>query len=291
MKADLQSLYHAALFQAFGKDIEVLDAQIQTGGCINTAAKLITPEGPLLLKWNTHASQDFGWEERGLSLLASSGSVHCPHVYYQGRFEDTSFILMEYLAHAYPSSANFADLGHQIARLHQHSASFFGLAYDNVIGSLAQKNEPKKDWLSFFIENRLHVQAGLALYKGLVDQAWLERFKSLYPLLTDFFPYEPPALLHGDLWSGNILFSTDARFYLIDPAVYYGHREMELAFTKLFGGFEASFYQAYEDTFPLAPEFDNRIDVYNLYPLLVHANLFGASYLRGVEKVLERFGI
>lgn len=291
MKADLQGLYHAALFQAFGKEIEVLEAQIQTGGCINTAAKLMTPEGPFLLKWNTRAERDFEWEEMGLSLLASSDAVHCPQVFFQGSFEDTHFILMEFVAHGYPSSSHFADLGHQLARLHQQSQPYYGLDYDNVIGSLAQKNEPKKDWYSFFIENRLQVQAGLAFYKGLVDQQWLERFKNLYPLLADFFPDEPPALLHGDLWSGNILFSSDGRFYLIDPAVYFGHREMELAFTKLFGGFDPAFYQAYNEAFPLAPGFEQRLDVYNLYPLLVHANLFGASYLRGVEKVLERFGI
>jgi fructosamine-3-kinase len=287
--ADQHEFYRQVIFTAIGKEADILEVRFQSGGCISTAALLITSFGHFFLKWNTLNQSIFEAEESGLTLLRNSCAVKIPEVYAVGRINDLSFILMEFLEHGNADHLSYEQLGRNLAALHANSSEFFGLSEDNYIGSLDQKNEPKNDWLTFFIENRLNVQAGLAYYNGLVDKDWLQRFKSIYPYLEDFFPNEQPSLLHGDLWSGNIHAGPNGDFYLIDPAVYFGHREAELAFTELFGGFQPHFYGAYHEVFPLQPGYSQRKDVYNLYPLLVHANLFGASYLRGVERVIERF--
>jgi fructosamine-3-kinase len=285
----LAELYQSALFYALGKEVEVLEARFQTGGCISTAARLITDHGEFFIKWNTLQTEMFEAEAKGLALLHRSGTVHCPEVLHVGKYEDMAYILMEFIRPGRAIPTDFAALGRQLAALHRIHQANFGLDHDNFIGRLEQRNTFTQDWLSFFIENRLQVQAGLAFYKGLVDQKWLDRFKSLYPHLQDFFPSEPSALLHGDLWSGNIHFGEQGHFYLIDPAVYFGHREMEIAFTRLFGGFDEAFYRGYQEAYPLAPGFEDRVEIYNLYPLLVHANLFGASYLHGIDRLLSRF--
>lgn len=130
---------------------------------------------------------------------------------------------------------------------------------------------------------------GKAYFDKLIPLEFLKKFQSLYPKLESLFPKEKPSLLHGDLWSGNVLCGPDGKPCLIDPAIYYGHREMDLAFSRLFGGFDSKFYEAYESILPLEPGFESRIAVYNLYPLLVHLNLFGTAYLPGIEKTLNRF--
>ena len=129
----------------------------------------------------------------------------------------------------------------------------------------------------------------LAIQNGLVSSNFIERYRNFYKLIPDLLPADQPALLHGDLWSGNVMVGGDGKVCLIDPAVYYGHREIELAFTQLFGGFDHEFYRSYQSTYPLEAGFDQRVDIYNMYPLMVHVNLFGTSYLSGVERVLKRY--
>ena len=132
-------------------------------------------------------------------------------------------------------------------------------------------------------------QAGLALYKGLLSKSMYDALLRMRTRLPNLIPHERPALLHGDLWSGNVLATEHNQPALIDPAVYYGFREAELAFTRLFAGFDDRFYQAYNEAFPLIDGFEERVALYNLYPLLVHVNLFGAGYVSGVERILKQF--
>ena len=161
--------------------------------------------------------------------------------------------------------------------------------HSNYIGRLPQRNAFEETWVDFFIEHRLEVQLGLAIYNGHVDSFYADRFRSIYAVLPDEFPDERPCLLHGDLWSGNVMIGPKGEPVILDPAVFYGHREAELAFTRMFGGFDPYFYSAYNEATPLEVGFESRIDLYNLYPLLVHVNLFGTSYLSGVERTLKRF--
>ena len=132
-------------------------------------------------------------------------------------------------------------------------------------------------------------QLQMATDSGKLGAGTVTSFNAMYKELPDIFPDEPPSLLHGDLWGGNYFFDQDGKATIYDPAVYYGHREIELAFTHLFGGFPSNFYSAYEETYPLSFGFSKRKDIYNLYPLLVHTNLFGGSYARQVESIVRQF--
>jgi protein-ribulosamine 3-kinase len=183
----------------------------------------------------------------------------------------------------------WAQTGRGLAQLHQHSAGEFGLDHDNYIGSLNQYNQKETDWVEFFVNQRLQNQLRMCSDHGHADAGLLRMFDRLFPKLEQYFPHEPPALLHGDLWSGNYLCGNKGAAYLVDPAVYYGHREMDLAMSLLFGGFDREMYHAYHEVFPLENGWKERVDLCNLYPLLVHVNLFGGSYISQVRAILKRF--
>ncbi len=174
-------------------------------------------------------------------------------------------------------------LGEGLAAVHRHTSPTFGWPEDNWIGSLPQPNGPLTDGVAFFAERRLQEQARTqpASVRRAVD--------AVCRRLPDLLPDEPPALVHGDLWGGNWTAGADGRPWIYDPAVHYGFREAELAFTRLFGGFPASFHEAYATVLPLENGFDDRIDLWNLYPLLVHANLFGGGYGARAEGIARRY--
>ncbi len=289
--ADYTSFFESVLFEAFGKDIEVSKYQFLGGGCINNAVKLETAIGKFFLKWNDSKQSEemFEAEACGLNLLADKQLMAIPEVIKYGCNDGKAYLLLEFIQSAYRQRNYWRHLGEQLAELHRNTHGSFGLHFNNFIGALPQSNEYMSSWIDFFIEKRLKVQAGLAYYNGLVGKDLLKKFEKLYEKLPSLLPEEQPALLHGDLWSGNVMVNSQGLPCLIDPAVYYGNREIELAFTQLFGGFDNDFYQAYQAAFPLLPDFDERVEIYNLYPLLVHVNLFGGSYLSGVERVLKRY--
>lgn len=221
--------------------------------------------------------------------LSHSTFLKIPQPIDTGRVEDYNYLLSEFIHNSRPHPDYWEDLGMGLAHLHLNHQAHYGLEYDNFIATLPQKNHSLDNWLDFFIEQRLEPLLAKAYFDRLIPLEFLKKFQALYPKLESLFPKEKPSLLHGDLWSGNVLCDPDGKPCLIDPAVYYGHREMDLAFSKLFGGFDTAFYEAYESILPLEPDFDSRMSVYNLYPLLVHLNLFGTAYLPGIEKTLNRF--
>jgi protein-ribulosamine 3-kinase len=263
-----------------------------SGGCINNGGRLKTSSGDFFLKWNDAKKYPsmFAAEAKGLRILKQYSSIHIPDVI--GWFEESSYqgIVLEFIDSKAKSNSYWSDLGSQLAMLHKNSNEHFGLDHSNYIGSLRQFNKASSSWTTFFIEQRLDVQVKLAIDSGHFDRSILKLFENLYKQLPSIFPDEKPALLHGDLWSGNVITTETGKPCLIDPAVYFGHREAELSFTQLFGGFVDEFYNAYGKTFPLAAGFDQRVDIYNLYPLLVHVNLFGGGYIHQVKSILKQFG-
>ncbi|GAB3895086.1 fructosamine kinase family protein [Larkinella knui] len=282
--------FEGLFFQTLGRSVEVLEARFLVGGNVNTAAQVFSSEGLFFVKWNPADSVDmFEWEARGLDLLRSTEAIYIPEVIGYGKYRDKTYLVLEYIDPVVPKTDYWESFGQSLALLHSHTQSKFGLHFDNYIGSLPQSNTLTDNGITFYIEQRLQPLAGMALYKGLLSKELYNKFQKLYQRLPDLLPVERPALLHGDLWSGNVMVNEQGDAALIDPAVYYGLREAELAFTTLFGGFDERFYDAYDEAFPMEDGFQERIPIYNLYPLLVHLNLFGMGYLSGIERVLNRF--
>lgn len=284
------AFFESILFLALGQTVDVLETQFLSGGDINMAAQVFSSEGIFFVKWNQAERQDmFQAEARGLDLLRQTDALQIPRVISYGQQLDKSYLILEYIDSGSPKRDYWEALGQSLALVHSHTQPKFGLAFDNYIGSLPQANTPTANGLDFFFEQRLLPQAGMAFYKGLLTKDVYDALLRLRERLPDLLPNERPALLHGDLWSGNVMITEDGQPALIDPSVYYGFREAELAFTKLFGGFDQRFYDAYDEAFPLEDGFEERIAIYNLYPLLVHTNLFGSGYVSGVERILKQF--
>ena len=260
-----------------------------SGGCINNGGELVTTRGSFFTKWNSASRYPkmLEAEASGLKVLRSAKCIHVPDVLYVDEVDDTQFIVMEFIRRSGRKGNYWTILGERLASLHKNSNDAFGLDHDNYIGSLPQRNAAKKNWIDFFVEQRLEVQISLANRNSGIDNSLRKNFELLFKKLPDLLPNEIPALLHGDLWSGNLMVNELGEPALIDPAVYFGCREAELAFTTLFSGFENEFYNTYDNVFPLQPGFKNRIDIYNLYPLLVHANLFGGGYINQVNRIVK----
>lgn len=270
---------------------ELKDFSFCSGGCINHGGLLNTSKGSFFLKWNDCKQFPgmFEAEAKGLKLLKNPSVIHVPEVVSVDSFDRFQFLLLEFIEEKRKSDLYWENLGHQLAALHKITSSKFGLDHNNYIGSLQQFNKQHTQWISFFIEQRLDIQLKLAIDSGKIKSDTIHQFQLLSKKLPSLLPEAQPSLLHGDLWSGNLITNEMGEPCLIDPAVFYGHREAEIAFTQLFGGFSKEFYHAYNNAFPLEPGFQERCDIYNLYPLLVHVNLFGGGYLSQVVSVLRRF--
>ena len=210
-----------------------------SGGSVNRAYQLQCGKEHFFLKVNRLDTfpKMFEKEELGLNLLRKSSAIAVPKVLLKGEFEDQAYLILEFAEASRPIKNYWELFGEGLAQLHQNSALKFGLEYNNYNGSLAQVNDFRSDWISFFIENRLMEQQRQARDKGRLDAQLSDMLEKLYPKLSSIFPEEKPALLHGDLWSGNYLVKGGMPCYM-DPAVYYGHREVDLAMTLLFGGFD-----------------------------------------------------
>lgn len=226
---------------------------------------------------------------KGLQLLSDQKKIHIPGVVLQDQWEDYSFLVLEWVEKGYRQPDYWENLARQLSELHRVSSNQFGLDHDNFIGSLPQQNQWVDSWTEFFVEWRMIPMVSRARDQGLIDGNWVSKIESLYGKLDNYFPRAKPTLIHGDLWSGNLMVNKKGDPCLIDPAVYFGHREIELSFTRLFGGFDRDFYRAYHEFFPLEAGFEERVSLYNLYPLLVHLNLFGTSYLHDIQVSIKRY--
>jgi len=224
-----------------------------------------------------------------LDLLRGTEHFSTPMVKGYGRFEKIDYLIIEFIEQGPPSKEYWRLFGSSLAKLHKHTQPEYGWKEDNYIGPLIQYNTPTKSWLEFFVQYRLEAQVKLAVDDKKMSDMHVRQFSKLFAKLDQYIPEEIPALLHGDLWSGNIIRGAKGMPVLIDPAVYYGHREIELAYTQLFDRFDPEFYHAYHAEYPLMPGFEERVQLHQLYPLMIHVNLFGGGYVGQVGDILKYY--
>lgn len=269
-------------------NLEISSHKSVYGGDINKSAQVILENNrKLFVKWN-HSAPDsmFETEAKGLKLLKSAGTdLMIPEAVLQ----EEEFLVLEWIEEGGGKHHSAHGFGRELAKLHKTTQNQFGLDHDNFIGRLPQSNSPHSNWPDFFAIERIEPQIKMGVESGKLNRTVLNDVQKLYKKLGSLFPPEEPALIHGDLWSGNYMFTKNGNASIYDPAVYFGHREMELSMTRLFGGFSANFYEGYNELFPLDDGFDKRVSLCNLYPILVHANLFGGSYCRQAENIINQY--
>ena len=280
----------AALASALGS--AVATTRGIAGGDINRAYEIALADGRrLFVKTNDRAPRGmFAAEARGLGWLGEAGALRIPKVVAVAGPEDPQqFLVLELVATGAPARDFDEKLGRGLAALHRCGAAGFGLDHDNFIGWLPQANAAAGSWPEFYRARRLEAQLRRAADEGRASPRMRQGFDRLFRELDELCgPAEPPARLHGDLWGGNLLCDDRGGPCLIDPAVYGGHREIDLAMMRLFGGFGPRVFDAYDEAWPLADGHRERVSLYQLYPLMVHVNLFGGSYIGSVEAALER---
>lgn len=290
MKEDIRR----RLESIYSQPIQIRNVAAIGGGCINETSVLTLSNGQkVFLKYNSSPPPDFfALEARGLELLGKAeGGPLVPAVLGFHR----QYLLLEYVEETASSGDFYAQFGRALAQLHRATQNEYGLDCDNYIGKTVQRNTLEKDAVAFYRESRFRFQQELARKKGKLPKALDLKLDKLCGRLDKWLnlPGEKPALLHGDLWSGNYFAGarpkSPARPFVFDPAVYYGLREADLAMTELFGRLPQTFYEAYNEAFPLSPGYTERRNLYNLYHLLNHLNLFGSTYLSSVECAVDEY--
>ena len=285
----------ATLGARTGRPARLVSARPVGGGCVSAVARLETEAGDVaFLKWSPPGDRCRGLfeaEAQSLEALRAAGAITVPAVL---GASDPDWLLLEWLEPGRPTARTWSTLGRALARLHRTSGERYGWPSDNFIGTLPQANGWSDDWPSFWRERRLLPQLERAYRGGYFSSADRRLFDRLLSRLDEFLAdaaADGPSLLHGDLWSGNVHVLADGSPALIDPSSYYGHREVDLAMSELFGGFGAEFYRAYEEEWPVDAGYRSvRRGIYQLYYLLVHVNLFGGGYVAGTVDVLRSIG-
>jgi protein-ribulosamine 3-kinase len=260
-----------------------------SGGSIASSYRAVADGGEhYFVKVSPQYDDMFQREANGLKELKNAGIFRIPEVV----AATDELLVLEFIPPSTPSNRTrfFETFGKQFSQLHRCTGNQFGFREDNYIGSTPQKNLPQRgSWKEFFFVNRLEFQFRLAEQNGQAHREIADLFHRLERIIDRLIPEdnEPPVLLHGDLWSGNFLCAANDVPVLIDPAVYYGHREADLAMTRLFGGFDEAFYRSYNESYPLNDEWERRMELYKLYHLLNHLNLFGDSYSAQVYDTMK----
>ena len=282
-----------------GYDSPIVRSAHVAGGCIHDARVIELEDARrFFVKSNCNSpDQMFELEALGLQLINSSETIRIPAVIgWQDGVQ--AFLILEWIETTSRHSNFFEDFGHQLANLHRAFSdensdslhSKFGLEKDNFLGSTKQPNSWHESWVSFWRENRFGFQFALARSNGYADKTFNKLAEQLQQRLDDFLNVdESPCLIHGDLWSGNYMIGSTGEPVLIDPAAYFASREAEFGMMTLFGDFDQTFYDAYEEVWPFSSGADDRIALYRLYHLLNHLNLFGGSYLQQCLAIMKRY--
>ena len=262
-----------------------------SGGDINEVFLIEETDRKWVVKRNNRLTfpEMLSKEYNALQFLTEDKSLNYPKPL--AHFTDNKY---QYLVIAYHEKGpndnkGQAKLGIQLAQQHSLSAETFGWHEDNYIGSLPQDNRPSTTWSDFYANNRLLAQTKLAYDKRLVGKEFLIKMERFCLQLDEVFPNEMPALLHGDLWGGNYFITKSGEPLLYDPAIYFGHREIDIAMTRLFGGFSPDFYRSYNDSFSLESGWEDRTPFGQMYPNMVHLNIFGTAYLGAVKPLIDKF--
>ena len=279
-----------ALSNHFNQHVEIKHHSQVFGGDINQNFQLQTNIGRFFLKVNHHRYADmFAKEFAGLKLLYDTHSIRVPQPIFHGRFREHIFLLQEFIEKGNARQNFWETFANKLAALHRNSNDRFGSEDDNYIGSLEQRNTFCDTWPEFYRTQRIMPLMQRAFDAKKVSKQELARAEKLCDRFEHFFPPETPSLIHGDLWSGNYLSDESGDPVIFDPAVYYGNREMDIAMSMLFGGFEQSFFDHYNDAFPLESNWRERIHLCQLYPLLVHLILFGGHYYASLMNVITAY--
>jgi protein-ribulosamine 3-kinase len=263
-----------------------------SGGCINSTGIFRCGDQSFFLKWNIESrfQEMFRLEFESLNILRENCNLTVPEPLFYGETDLHCYLVMEHIPSTGQSKEYWTKLGEGLALLHRNTAENFGWKENNYIGSLDQINSENIDWVEFFLQYRLDTALKMAIDTGIMEFRDRELFEKMTPVVRELLDSdEVPALIHGDLWGGNIMSDSRGEPCIIDPAIYYANREVEIAFTTLFGRFGDGFYRAYQNSFPLSPGFEKRFELYNLYPLLVHANLFGGGYVNSARQIMKKF--
>ena len=259
------------------------------GGSINDAYQYSVGNEKFFVKYNKEVKGIIEQEVVGLRAIAALDCIDTPDVVAFDIIDNYEILVLAYISRGLNSSEGWEKFGEQLAAMHERPAPYYGWYQNNFIGSLPQINDKTDSFIEFFISQRLKPQIQLAYEAEYISTPELTQFDRLFQKLPEILPDTQPSLVHGDLWSGNFMMGEGGNPYLIDPSIHYDFRETDIAFTHLFGGFDSKFYDAYNFRFPLEPKFQERIALYNIYPLLVHLNLFGSSYYGSVISSLNQY--
>lgn len=260
------------------------------GGDICNTYKIKATTGNYIIKHKEKGVKLFQAEEKGLLTITQTKTINAAHSIGVFHLEDHAFLVLEYIPTVSKHPTAQAQLGKQLAKMHlAPTDGYFGFEANNFIGSLQQNNNKHDNWVTFYIEERLCPQMNLAKQNGYMAPDEIPSKKLMNIILQKLMGSIQPSLLHGDLWGGNYLIKPNGSPVLIDPAVHYGHSEVDLAMTKLFGGFTQEFYIAYHKYIPAHKNQAQLTDLYQLYYLLVHLNLFGFGYKGQVNRILKKY--
>jgi len=259
-----------------------------SGGSINEVYLCHLSNNKVVIKINDKElyPKMFEKEKEGLNLIRKCG-IKTPEVIGEGCYDSDSYLVIEYIQKG--NSLDWELFGRKLALLHQNLNDKFGLEYDNYIGSLNQTNTFEDNWRDFYTQRRILPLAKIAIDNQLIEKKDNKKIENLCLKLDKLVPNCKPSLIHGDLWSGNLIYDQQNNPVLIDPAIYYGHPEMDWAMLSLFGTYPEVAIRSYCELKPIDNGLNNRKEVYQLYPLLVHLIIFGRSYYKQVDSIINKF--